>query len=201
MLSAVALLAACGKQTRLAAVPSGATVVAFGDSVTYGIGASDGEDWPALLAQQTGWHVVNAGVSGDTAAAARNRIQALLDEHHPAMVIIEIGGNDFLRRRSPTAVKEDIRRIIVSVKQAGSQAVVLAVPELSLLSLLTQKASDAPLYEELATEEQVPLVSNVFAAVLSQPDLCADRIHPNAAGYRQMAAGTLASLQRIGLAR
>jgi len=117
------------------------------------------------------------------------------------MVIIEIGGNDFLRRRSPKAVKEDIRRIIVSVKQSGAQAVLVAVPELSLLSIVATKPSDAPIYEELAKEEKVPLIPNVFADILSQPALCADKIHPNAAGYQLMAAGIYASLQKVGLAQ
>jgi acyl-CoA hydrolase len=201
ILFAAAMLAACGKAPQLAAVPPGAVVVAFGDSVTRGTGAAQDEDWPTLLGKRTGWHVVNAGVSGDTAEAGRNRIQALLDEHHPAMVIIEIGGNDFLRRRAPKAVKEDLRHIVASVRQAGAHPVLVGVPELSLLSVLAGSPTDSSIYGELAKEEQVPLVGDVLAGVLGRPDLRADRIHPNAAGYRKMAAGIAASLQQTGLSR
>ena len=65
------LFAACGNNTRLAALPAGSIVLAFGDSVTYGTGAGPGEDWPTLLSAATGWRVVNAGVPGDTADAGK----------------------------------------------------------------------------------------------------------------------------------
>lgn len=195
------LLAACGKQPALPTLPPDARVLAFGDSVTYGTGAAAGEDWPTLLAARTGWQVVNAGIPGDTAQAAAARIQPLLDAHRPQLVIIEIGGNDFLRRRSQRAVKEDIRGIIGAVKSAGAQAVLVAVPELSLFGLAASKASDAPLYEDLAKEEGIALIPDVFSDILSRPELTADKIHPNAHGYQQMASAIHARLQQIGLAR
>jgi len=176
------------------------TVLAFGDSVTFGTGASAGEDWPTLLAEQTGWTIVNAGIPGDTAEAGKQRIEALLDEHRPALIIIEIGGNDFLRRRAPKAVKEDIRHMIQIAKRRGAQVVLMAVPELSLLGAVTRKPTEAPLYRELGEEEKVPVVSDVFADILSRPELCADQIHPNARGYQQMASGLYSALQKVGLA-
>lgn len=196
---AAGVISACSRESQLPAISPGKTVLAFGDSVTFGTGASPGEDWPSLLARSTGWRVTNAGIPGDTAEAARERIQALLDEHQPALVIIEMGGNDFLRRRSQKAVKEDLRHIIRQVRQSGSQSVLLAVPELSLLSVVTRKTSDAPIYKELAEEEKIPLISALFSEILAQPELCADQIHPNAKGYRQMASGIHAQLKKQGL--
>jgi acyl-CoA hydrolase len=193
------LLAACGRAERLPAIPAGSTVLAFGDSVTFGTGASSGEDWPGLLAGMTGWQVVNAGIPGDTAEAGRGRLPALLDEHRPALVIVEIGGNDFLRRRPPKSVKEDLRNIVRQARQSGAQVVLVAVPELSLLSVVTRRAADAPLYAELAEEEKVALIPEVFADILAQPELCADQIHPNAEGYRRMAAGIRAWMRELGL--
>ncbi|PLX77088.1 MAG: arylesterase [Azoarcus sp.] len=194
------LLTACGKPPALPAVSAGASVLAFGDSVTFGTGAAVGEDWPTLLAARTGWQVINAGIPGDTAQAATARIRPLLDEHQPRLVIIEIGGNDLLRRRAQSAVKEDIRQIVATVKSAGAQPVLVAVPELSLFGLVASKASDAPLYEALAEEERIPLIADVFSDVLSRPELTADKIHPNARGYQEMATGIHAALQQIGLA-
>ena len=195
-----ALLAACGKAAKLPAIPRGASVLAFGDSVTFGTGAAQGEDWPTLLAALTGWAIANAGIPGDTTAAARTRIGPLLDEFRPALVIVELGGNDFIRRRPHATVKEDLRGIVRAARQAGAQVVLVAVPELSLLGAVAGRPSDAALYAELADEEGVRLVPDVFSSILARPELCADRIHPNARGYREMAAGIHAALRSIGLA-
>ncbi len=198
---AVVLLAGCKKAVKLAAIQPGQTVLAFGDSVTAGVGATRGEDWPSLLAQKTGWTVVNAGVSGDTAQNGKSRIQAFLDAHRPALVIIEIGGNDFLRRQPSNAVKENIRPMIKAARQSGAQVALVAVPELSFMGLVAGKPSDSPIYEELADEEKVSLVPNVFSDTLARPELCADRIHPNALGYQAMAAGIHARLGEVGLVK
>ena len=192
-------LPACSRSAKLPAVPAGSVVLAFGDSVTYGTGASPGEDWPTLLAGMTGWRVVNGGVPGDTADGARGRIGPLLEEHRPALVIVEIGGNDFLRRRSQKAVKEDIRQILKVVRSSGAAAVLVAVPELSLLGAVTRRPSDASLYAELGDEEKVPVISGVFSDILGQAELCSDQIHPNARGYQQMAAGIDTALKQVGL--
>lgn len=199
ILAAMAVLGACGKKPKLPAIAPGKSVLAFGDSVTFGTGAAGGEDWPTLLAQRTGWRITNAGIPGDTAEAGKARLQALLDEHQPALVIIEIGGNDFLRRRSPKAVKEDLRRMIQTAGQAGAQVVLVAVPELSLLSVVARKPADSPIYRELGDEEKVPVIDDVFSDILGRPELCADQIHPNAQGYQAMAAGILGALKTLGL--
>lgn len=200
LLAAIALVG-CGEQAKLTAIPRGAAVLAFGDSVTYGTGAGAGEDWPSRLAEATGWNVINAGVPGDTALAGKSRVGDLLETHRPDAVIVEIGGNDFLRRRAQSAVKEDLREILRQVKHSGARPILVAVPELSLLGVIAGRPDDAPIYAELAEEEGVPLIERVFADVLSQPELCADKIHPNAAGYAWMAAEIHKALQQIGLAR
>ncbi len=200
ILAVLALPAACGKAPKLTALPPGASVLAFGDSVTFGTGAAAGEDWPTLLAERAGWRIVNAGIPGDSAQAAKARLKPLLDEHRPKLVILEIGGNDFLRRRAQKAVKEDIREMIREIRKNSAEVVLVAVPELSLLSVVARKPVDAALYQELADEEKIPLIKDVFADILATANLLADQVHPNAAGYRQMAAGIHAHLQKIGLA-
>ncbi|MBK7417464.1 MAG: arylesterase [Dechloromonas sp.] len=196
----VLAVAACGKKPKLSSLPAGSRVLAFGDSVTFGTVAGPGEDWPTLLAGLTGWQITNAGIPGDTAEAGKTRIRGLLDEHTPALVIIEIGGNDFLRRRPASAVKQDIKFLIGTAKGAGAQIVLIGVPELSVLAVVAGKPGDAPIYKELGNEEGVSVIANVFSDILARPELCADKIHPNAQGYRQMASGIHAGLRRIGLA-
>lgn len=200
-LATALLLTACGREPQLPALPAGTAVLAFGDSVTYGTGAKPGEDYPTRLAELTGWNITNAGIPGDTAERARQRIDAELEETRPALVIIEIGGNDFLRRRPPSAVKEDIRQIVVAVRHAGAQPFLVGVPAFSVIGAAVGKLSDADLYAELAEEEKLPLAADIFAEVLSTPELRADAIHPNASGYRQLAAGIATALEEYGLLR
>lgn len=200
LLAASLLLVACDKPLQLPTVAQGSTVLAFGDSVTFGTGAGRGQDWPTLLGERTGWQVVNAGIPGDTAEAGKHRLAALLDAHQPRLVIIEIGGNDFLRRRPQAAVKDDLREIIKTVKDFGAQAVLIAVPELSLLALVAKRPSDAAIFAELAKEEQIPLIEDVFSDVLAQAQLRADQIHPNAQGYEALAQSIHLALRQFGLA-
>ena len=199
VLAAAAVLGSCRKKSKLPAIVPGKSVLAFGDSVTFGTGAASGEDWPTLLAARTGWQIVNAGMPGDTAEAGKARLRGLLDELRPALVIVEIGGNDFLRRRSSKAVKDDLRSIVQTAKPAGAQVVLVAVPELSLLGVVARRPADSPIYRELSEEEQVPVIDDVFAEILGRPELCADQIHPNAQGYREMATGIHAALKTMGL--
>ncbi len=199
-LSSLVLLA-CGRRPKLSALPAGTTVLAFGDSVTHGTGADRGEDWPTLLAGLTGWQVINAGVPGDTAAAGTARIQALLDEHKPKLVIIEIGGNDFLRRRPADAVKRDLKTLVDASRAAGAIPLLIGVPEPSVMAVVAGKPTDSPIYAELGKEEKIPVISDVFSDVLSRPELRADTIHPNAAGYRRLADNLYSELKQSGLAR
>jgi acyl-CoA thioesterase-1 len=191
------LLAACRNEAPKAQLLApGAVVLAFGDSVTFGTGAGSGEDYPTALAARSGWKIVNAGIPGDTAAGARTRIEPLLAEHKPALVLVELGGNDFLRRRPEAEVKEDLRAIVRAVKAAGAVPVLVSVPEFSLGLL---GLSDSAIYAALAKEEKIWLVNDVFAKVLSDGALRADRIHPNARGYRALADGVAQSLAKAGL--
>ncbi len=199
MLSALWALTACQPSLRMKPLPTGATVLALGDSITYGTGAPPGYDWPQLLAARTGWHIINAGIPGDTTQDARERVPALLIEHQPGLVIIELGGNDFLRRRPPDRVKEDLRDIVRQAKASGAQVLLVAVPELSFLAAFASSLSDAPLYQALADEEGVGLLAEALSEVLSEQTLKTDQIHPNAAGYQQFADQLYRYLQKIGL--
>jgi acyl-CoA thioesterase-1 len=197
--SIILFLVACDHSPGYSALPPGASVLALGDSVTYGTGAAKDEDYPSQLAEISGWEIHNLGVPGDTSDGAKARLAAAMDEVQPRLVIVEIGGNDFLRRTPEAQVKENIRNMLRMVKQAGVPVVLVSVPGFSIVGAAVGSLSDAELYEQLAEEEKVPLVPGVFAAVLSSPSLKSDQIHPNAAGYRQMAEGIAASLRKTGL--
>ena len=196
---ALAPLTACGRKApRAQALPTGATVLALGDSLTSGVGASADTAYPAVLQQLTGWKVVNGGVSGDTSAQALARLPGLLQQHQPALVIVSIGGNDFLRRHDPNATRTRVREICEQARAGGAQVLLVAVPELSLLAA-AGRLSDHALYEDIADELKIPLHRKGWSAVLADARLRSDQIHANAAGYAQFAQGLVGTLQDTGL--
>uniref|UniRef100_UPI0035B4111F GDSL-type esterase/lipase family protein n=1 Tax=Hylemonella sp. TaxID=2066020 RepID=UPI0035B4111F len=194
------VLAACGKRApRAQALPAGSTVLALGDSLTAGVGATPDTAYPNVLQALTGWQVVNGGVSGDTTAQALARLPALLHDHQPALVIVSIGGNDFLRQMSAGTAKATIREISRTAQAAGAQVLLVAVPQVSLLAAGTGSLKDHPLYAELAEELKLPLHAQGWAQVLSRPELRSDNVHANAQGYRQFAEGLMQTLRKVGL--
>lgn len=201
MLAAGALLALAGcgrKPPRAQAIPSGATVLTLGDSLTAGVGASADSAYPAVLQRLTGWKVVNGGISGDTSAQALQRLPDLLHQHQPALVIVGIGGNDFLRRQSASATRANVRRICEDARASGAQVLLVAVPEFTVMATLGQ-LSDHAMYEEIASELKIPLHRKGWSRVLADAALRSDQIHANAAGYERFAQGLVGTLRETGL--
>jgi acyl-CoA hydrolase len=198
---AAAALVACGRKSpRLGAVPAGSTVIALGDSLTFGTGAAAETAYPARLAELTGWRLVNAGVPANTSAQARERLPRLLAEHAPKAVLVSIGGNDFLRQVPEAETRTNIAAMVDEIRAAGAQPVLIAVPRPALMAALLRSLDDHPLYEALAEERRVPLFAGGWASVLSDPTLKADRIHANAAGYERFARELHDFLREAGLA-
>ncbi|MDO9079863.1 MAG: arylesterase, partial [Desulfuromonadales bacterium] len=175
------LLCSCQETSKIAPLGSEAVILAFGDSLTYGTGAGREESYPAILASLTGRKVVNAGVPGEVSAEGRDRLTTVLDETQPALLLLCLGGNDFLRRLDPAQVKVNLRAMVQSAKERGIPVFLIAVPTLGL------GLQVPPLYEELAREEDLPVEREILAKILGDSKLKSDPIHPNAAGYRQLA--------------
>jgi acyl-CoA hydrolase len=192
-------LAACGRKRKLSALPAGATVLALGDSITFGTGTTPDSSYPAVLARLTGWNVINAGVPGDTSAAALARLPALLQEHSPQLVLAGIGGNDFLRRLPVAETRANIRAICQQAVAAGAQVVLIAIPEASAVAAAMRSLGDHALYEEIATELKLPLHSSGWSKVLGDPALRSDPIHANTQGYEAFARGLANRLRELGL--
>lgn len=181
------LLTACGRKSARthAKIPEGSTVLALGDSLTFGYGANPGESYPAQLQKLTGWNIVNGGVSGDTSAQALSRLPALL-ARKPKLVIVGIGGNDFLRKVPEEQTRANIAKIIETVQKENIPAVLVGVPHITLGALFGH-LSDHPLYENLSEEYGIPLFGGAWAEILGDNDLKSDQIHANGKGYRRFA--------------
>ena len=154
------------------------TILAFGDSLTYGFGANTNESYPTLLAQYTGLKVINAGVNGDTSEEGLRRLAPLLNDPSIKVMILFFGGNDILQKRPMSELKNNLKTMIQMAKEKKIDVLLVSVPNITLFGLST-----LDLYEEVAEEENIPLLSGMLADILSDPSLKSDQIHPNAKGY------------------
>lgn len=186
------LAAACGDAPKLAPLATDAVVLAFGDSITYGTGAREAESYPAQLAGLIGRQVVRAGVPGEVSAQALARLPGELDEHRPALLVLCIGGNDFLRNLGKAQAAANVQTMVAVAKQRGIDVLLIGAPEKGLA--LTPPA----FYAEIAEQQRIPYEGKVIGEILRNSELKSDTIHPNARGYRLIAERVAALLRRSG---
>lgn len=193
LLVAALCVAGCGQKTaRVAPLGPNDVVVAFGDSLTYGTGAAESESYPAQLASLIGRKVVRAGVPGEVTEEGMQRLPAVIEEYHPALVIVCLGGNDMLRKVDEASIKANLREIVRTIKGGGIAVVLVGVPKPTLIT------STAEFYNEIAQEFDVPYEGKIVTDVLYQRELKSDTIHPNARGYRKMAEAIAKLLRKAG---
>jgi lysophospholipase L1-like esterase len=186
------LLAACDRTPTLPRLEPHDVIVAFGDSLTHGTGASAGEAYPAVLAALTGRSVINAGVPGDTTSSGLERLPAVLDEHKPRLVLLCLGGNDMLKKQHEAATENNLRLLVKTIRASGADVLLIGVPEPRLFG------GTPDFYERLAEELGIPLEQDVFSRVLKDNRLKSDPIHANAAGYRLVAERLAERLREAG---
>jgi len=177
---------------KIPALAPDAIILCFGDSLTYGNGAAPGDPYPAVLAELTGRTVINGGVPGEVTASGVARLPGLLDEHHPALVVLLHGGNDILQRRSESEMAHNLRVMAETARSRGASVVLLGVPQFGLLF------RPPDLYADLARQLQLPYDGESLAEIERDPTLKSDPIHPNAAGYRKLAERVYTLLHAAG---
>ena len=187
------VVASCGQKVpRVPAVGPNDVIVAFGDSLTYGTGANEAESYPVVLAQLINRKVVRAGVPGEVTSGGLARLESVIDEHRPALVIVCLGGNDMLRKVNDAEIVKNLRAIIKTLKERGIAVVLVGVPKPALIT------SAPEFYAGLAKEFAIPYEGKIVTDVLYQPDHKSDSIHPNARGYRRMAEAIAELLKKAG---
>jgi acyl-CoA thioesterase-1 len=165
------------------------TVLIVGDSISAAFGLDTRVGWVALLEQrmkQEGFtdKVVNASISGDTSAGGQARLPALLAEHKPELVILELGGNDGLRGQQPTQLQQNLASMIDRSRDSGAKVLLLGMQIPPNYGPRYTNAFKA-VYSTLAEEKKVPLVPFFLEGVGGVPELMqADGLHP-AAGAQQ----------------
>ena len=159
----------------------GDTVVFLGDSITKGYGLREEEAFPGLVAATLGIPHVNAGVSGDTTTAALARLEQDVLMHQPRITLVELGGNDFLRRVPAEQTLRNMEAIVRTLTGQGGMVVVLHVSVGVMGDPYLQG------FREVAQRYGALLVADIMRGILSDPALKLDPIHPNAQGQRLIA--------------
>jgi acyl-CoA thioesterase-1 len=168
------------------------TIVVVGDSLSSGYGLpSIAQSWVAMLearlaAEGYGYDVVNASIPGDTSSGGLARLPRLLEKYRPAIVIIELGGNDGLRGQPVDSLRANLVKMIEAVQKRGAQAVLAGIRIPPNYGPSYTEAL-AAVYGELADRYSIPLVRFLMDKVaLHEKLMQADGIHPNEAGQRVM---------------
>ncbi len=161
------------------------TLLVLGDSLSAEYGLARGSGWVPLLekrlkADRLDVRVVNASISGDTTSGGRARLQPLLEQHKPDVLVLELGANDALRGLPVASTEGNLRAIIESAKKVGATVLLVGmqIPPNYGGEYATRFAG---LFPKLAKEHQLPLVPFFLAPLLERPDLFqGDRLHPTA---------------------
>ncbi|OHE23588.1 MAG: arylesterase [Syntrophus sp. GWC2_56_31] len=189
---ASAVLMACSSSAKSPRLAGHALILAFGDSLTFGTGATPAESYPAVLERLVGRRVVNSGVPGEVTGEGLSRLPGVLEREKPALLILCHGGNDLLRRLDRQQTADNLRAMIRLARERGVAVVLIAVPSPGLA------LSPPPFYRDIAAEMKIPIEEEALTDVLSDGALKSDYIHPNAAGYRRLAASIAALLKKGG---
>jgi acyl-CoA thioesterase I len=186
------LLSGCPSKAQLAPLPTDGVILAFGDSLTYGTGATSETSYPAVLSRLIGRKVINAGVPGEVTAAGLARLPEVLEQEKPMLVLLCLGGNDFLQRMDTAKAEENLRAMVRVIHAQGIGVVLIGVPRLGF-------GLDVPeWYGKIATDADIPYEGKVLGRILAEKMLKSDLIHPNAAGYQQMAEALAILLKKTG---
>lgn len=162
--------------------PKGTSMVALGDSLTTGVGASgDEKNYIGLLEQRLNIHIKNKGVIGDTTHDAILRLDADVLKEKPDIVLVLLGSNDYLKGIPQKETFDNLRSIIDRIEQNGAVVVLIGARG----GLLNDKFADD--FKDLAREKGALFVPEIMEGIIGVPSLMSDEIHPNDAGYLKMA--------------
>lgn len=183
----------CTAPARARAVPA-ARILVVGDSLSAEYGLRRGSGWVRLLEQRLAERklaatVINASISGDTTAGGRSRLPALLQQHQPTHVVIELGANDALRGLPLSTTADNLGAMARASRDAGARVVIVGM---QLPPNYGRRYGDefAGLFKQVAAEHHAALVPFFFKGVADRPDALrffqADRIHPNEDAQAQL---------------
>lgn len=176
---------------RIANYPSSGTdIIAYGDSLVQGVGSTRGGDFVSVLSRKSGRPIVNLGHSGDTTADGLARI-ADLDKYNPKVVLLLLGGNDYLKKIPANETEANLINMIRIIQSKGAIVILLGVRG----GLLTDHFER--MYEDLSVKYETAYVEDVLRGLIFNKNYMFDTIHPNNAGYALIAEKIYPTLERV----
>jgi lysophospholipase L1-like esterase len=157
------------------------TIICFGDSLTYGIGAGKDMDYPSQLSKMIGGPVINAGVSGDTTDRALQRLERDVLIKAPDLVLITLGGNDLKNGVDKDRAFDNLKLIVNSIQNTGARVIIGGI------RFPMRDRGYGRAYQKLADDTGAALIPNIFEGIMGNRKLMSDPIHPNDEGYKIMA--------------
>ena len=163
-------------------------IVAFGDSLVEGIGASHANDWVSLLSNRYAVPLINQGKKEDTTRSAQARLEHDVLHHDPLLVILLLGGNDIIFRIPKKETFSNLGTMIDRIQTHGAGVLLVGVRGGILADAFEGH------FQDLAEKKTIPFIANVLEGILDDTRLMSDQLHPNDAGYRMIADRIEASL-------
>lgn len=179
--SLLATLPGCAKREIANIHSKGTNIICFGNSITFGYGANAAESYPSVLAKMINIRVINAGIDGDTSTEALRRIESDVLKRDPLLVIVEFGGNDFLRKIPLDETLKNMEEMIKKIQSAGAM---VAITDVSIGMIMSGYRKE---FRHLSKKYNTIFIPKLFSGILTNPTLKSDSIHPNAEGYKLIA--------------
>lgn len=177
----------------LPSIPKDGTILAFGDSLTFGTGTTQQYSYPAVLAGAIEREVINAGVPGELSTEGEPRLRQLLNSGiQPDLLILCHGGNDLLKNQDLNKTVNALHAMINMAKTRGIPVVLIGVPR----PVMPLKTAD--FYYRVARAQNIPLEDNILSEILADDQYKSDLTHPNQIGYRALAGAIYLLLRRHG---
>ena len=197
--------AAAAVQARPAAQTPQGPVLVLGDSLSAEYGLTRGKGWVHLLQQRleadkSPRQVVNASISGETTAGGKARLAALLAQHQPSVLILELGGNDALRGLALQSTQHNLEAMIKAAREAQAQVLLVGM-QVPPNYGAAYNEQFAEMFQKIADAQKLPLVPFLLAGIGDAPDaeqwFQSDRLHPNAKAQPQMLSNVWPKLKPL----
>ncbi|MHB1316791.1 MAG: GDSL-type esterase/lipase family protein [Minisyncoccota bacterium] len=165
-------------------------MVAFGDSLIEGVGATSGNDFVSQLSRKIGEPIINLGISGNTTEQGLARVNDI-QKYKPKIVLVLLGGNDYLRKVNKAETFKNLEDIITKIQSTGAVAVLLGIQG-GILGDPYEKE-----FEILAKRKGAVYVPNVLEGLFGNSKYMSDAIHPNDIGYEKISEKIYPYLKKV----